>query len=417
MAVAAPKIRVHCTTPGCARAYVIATSDLDKSLVCKHCKKKFKLHRIDHYVVLEELGRGSFGVVNRVYDMHEKREAAVKVLNADAIPPDAIEEWMERARKEAHVLANIVHPNILPLYRSGTHEGKFFMVTPLLAGETLDKKIPPEGIVDPVEAVEMAITILRALHHVHAAKICHRDIKPGNIMVAGGGLIYVMDFGLAVCHETDASRLTEYGTTLGTPAYMPPEQAAGETDRIGPWSDQYSCGVVLYKMLTGHVPYPGKGLAVIPDIKDLKKPPIPPRHFRPDLDTELERLILRAIEKFPGRRFASCQEFADELKEWMEQLKSNRRLPTVRSDQKQATRADLPDAIEVADESTARRGGKGWLWLVLLVLLAGAAGGGWYFWRESQKTGKETPQGDESKSGTPKSVAPVGDRLFNERKK
>jgi serine/threonine-protein kinase len=271
------------------------------------------------------------------------------------------------------------------------------MVTPLLPGKTLDRLIPPDGIEDPVEAVDTTVTILRALHHVHASKICHRDIKPGNIMVGNGGIIYVMDFGLAVCHETDTSRLTEYGTTLGTPAYMPPEQAAGETDRIGPWSDQYSCGVVLYKMLTGHVPYPGKGIAVIPDIKDLKKPPIPPRHFRPDLDLELERLILRALEKFPGRRFGSCQEFADHLREWADELKSSRRSPAFGSRIGQSQQLEeLPTAIEIADDPP--RSGRGWLLVFLLLLfVAGAGVGGWFIWKDSQKTEKIAPSPENKK--------------------
>ena len=398
MAGAAPKVRVLCPTPGCARAYSVTVADLDKSLFCKHCKKKFKLNRLDHYVVLEELGRGSFGVVNRVFDLQEKREAAVKVLNTDAIPPDLIEEWIERARIEAQVLANIVHPNILPLYRSGTCQGRFFMVTPLLPGKTLDRLIPPQGFADPVEAVETTVTILRALYHVHGTKICHRDIKPGNIMVGSGGIIYVMDFGLAVCHESDASRLTEYGTTLGTPAYMPPEQAAGETDRIGPWSDQYSCGVVLYKMLTGNVPYPGKGIAVIPDIKDLKKPPLPPRHFRPDLDPELERLILKSLEKFPGKRYGSCQEFAEHLKEWAEQMKSERRMPAIAALRGAQTGGaeELPEAIEPSDDGRTS-GARGWLWALVLLLLVGAGVGGWFVWRESQNQSKDPPSDNKKK--------------------
>ena len=132
-------------------------------------------------------------------------------------------------------------------------------------------------------------------------KICHRDIKPGNIMVGDGGrIVYLMDFGLAVMHEKDVSRYTEYGTILGTIAYMPPEQAQGEVDRIGPWSDQYSAGVLLYKLLTGGLPYTGRVEAMIADITDPKKPPIPPRRYRQNLDQALERHILKSIEKFPA---------------------------------------------------------------------------------------------------------------------
>ena len=141
MPSAAMKIRVLCPKK-CGRAYMVSTADLEKSLFCKHCKVKFRLPTIDHYVVLEELGRGSFGVVNRVYDLADKREAAIKLLNTANLQKDDFDEWVKRARNEAGVIATIVHPNVLPLLRSGTHNGKFFMVTPLLPGQPLDKLIP-----------------------------------------------------------------------------------------------------------------------------------------------------------------------------------------------------------------------------------------------------------------------------------
>ncbi len=197
------------------------------------------------------------------------------------------------------------------------------MVTPVIRGETLDKIIPTGGFPDPLRAVQLAITILRALQHVHGFKIYHRDVKPSNIMIDANGNLFLVDFGLASCRQIDTSHHTEMGTVLGTPAYMPPEQARGEVNRIGPWSDQYGAGAVLFKMLTENVPYPGKGYAVLADVGNYDKPPKRPRKFRPDLDVDLEKLVLRALEKFPGKRFASCAAFAEALRAWGKKRKGD----------------------------------------------------------------------------------------------
>ena len=125
-------------------------------------------------------------------------------------------------------------------------------------------------------------------------------------MIDGNGNLFLVDFGLAACRQLDTALLTEMGTVLGTPAFMPPEQARGEIDRVGPWSDQYGAGAVLFKMLTGNVPYPGKGYAVLGDVGNYDKPPQTLRHFRPRLDPALESLVMQSLAKFPGERFQSC---------------------------------------------------------------------------------------------------------------
>ena len=384
------KIRVHCPLPKCGHAYSVSVADLAKSLFCKRCEKKFRLPKIEHYLVLEELGRGAFGVVNRVYDLAENREAAVKLLNTDSLPPDRYDEWIERARNEAQVIANIVHPNILPLYRSGTHEGKFYMVTPLLPGKPLNDAIPEAGYEDPLEAVEIVITVLRTLHFVHAMKICHRDIKPGNIMVGDGGkIVYLMDFGLAVFHEKDTSRFTEYGTILGTIAYMPMEQAKGEIDRMGAWSDQYSAGVVLYKLLTGRLPYTGGTQAMLGDITDPDKPPTPLRKYRPGIDPDLERLVLRSLGKYPGQRYSSCESFAQQLREWVDEQKSRLREPRQPLPQPETFPLAIPVDRQAAEPPETESGG--WLWIaILLLLLAGLGVGGYFAWQIFQD-GKKAP--------------------------
>jgi eukaryotic-like serine/threonine-protein kinase len=322
----AAKIRVHCPVSKCAKPYLAPVSDLTKPLYCQQCQMKFRLGQFGHYVVLEELGRGSFGVVNRVYDLTENREVAIKLLNTDKLPPDKFEEWINRARQEAQLIAKIVHPNILPLHHSGMHDGKFYMVTPLLPGQPLDKAIAKGEFDDPLVAVEIVVTVLRALHSVHGQNIFHRDVKPGNIMVGEGGkIVYLMDFGLAVFHEKGAATIKESNSLVGTVAYMPPEQAAGQVGKVGALSDQYSAGVVLYKLLSGALPYVGSAQEMLRDIVNLNRLPTPLRKHRPDLDSALEAIVSRSLAKDPNQRFESCEEFADELVEWADSWKAQQR--------------------------------------------------------------------------------------------
>jgi serine/threonine-protein kinase len=380
-------IRITC--PACKHAQGVRENDLDKSLSCKSCGQQFRVERLEDYALLDELGRGAFGIVWRAYDTRLKREVALKQLNEMAIPEHEVETWVKRAVTEASALAKIdFHPNVLPLYNAGYYGRKFYMVTPVIRGPTLDKLIPEEGFPDPLKAVGFATTILRALQHIHKFKVYHRDVKPSNVMLGEAGNVFLVDFGLAACQQMEVSTWTEAGTVLGTPAYMPPEQARGEVSRVGPWSDQYGAGVVLYKMLTGRVPYPGKGYMVLADVGDYKKPPLPPRHFRRNLDPELESLILRAIAKFPGDRFESCIEFASALDTWAKKWSKRNEpqpplaLPVEKSHSRQRTQR------REYDRGTAPRS-RMWLWLLLGLLLLGGLAATVYFAFIKEKPAKQ----------------------------
>src|SRR5205823_1966341 len=160
---------------------------------------------------------------------------------------------------------------------------------------------------DPAEAVTLTLQLLDALAAVHARGIIHRDLKPGNIMLDTSGRAILMDFGLAR-PEQDAEHLTSDGVVLGTPSYMAPEQAAGQAERIGPWTDLYSLGVVLYQLLTGRLPFQGPPLTVLAKI--VHEEPPRPSGLRPDLDTALEVILLKALTKECGERYQNAREFA-----------------------------------------------------------------------------------------------------------
>ncbi|MGH7223533.1 MAG: serine/threonine-protein kinase [Gemmataceae bacterium] len=288
---------------------------MGKSVHCSNCDKRFRYSAIARYQILEELGRGGFGVVYRVFDPKLEREAAVKVLHAEVAQHDDANQALHRFRNEAKLLAQIVHPNIVPLYEADQHKGRLYLVTALIRGRPLDTRLSPQGILDPRRAAALTVSLLDALHYVHATyHICHRDVKPANILVGDGDSLFLMDFGLAVCHDQDTSRITTNGTTLGTPAFMPPEQAEGEIAKIGPHSDQYSAGIVLYYLLTGQVPFRKPMPAILTEIATVPAPR--PTSLRPDLDPELDRIVLKALEKNTQARYPDCRTFADALRDW-----------------------------------------------------------------------------------------------------
>lgn len=376
--------RVRC--PSCQDLGPVRLPDLEKDLNCKGCGARFRAERIQEYVLLDELGRGAFSIVYRAYDLRNHREVALKLLNEKVIPAHEFDAWVKRAVLEARALAKIdFHPNVLPMYNSGHAGAKFFLVSPIIRGKSLDKVIPQGGFADPLEAVERAITILKALEHVHRINIYHRDIKPSNIMVDESGNLFLIDFGLVACQQRDASVYLEMGTVIGTPAFMPPEQARGEVDRIGPWSDQYGAGAVLYKMLTGNAPYLGQGYGFLADVASYDKLPVPPTRYRPDLDRTLEALVLKALRKYPGERFKSCAQFAEELRAWTEDREKGK--TAGRQPPEQMVPGRQPPEPPPAPQKTRRL--RRVLWTaVVLAVLAGLGVGGWLAWKAAHKVPK-----------------------------
>ncbi len=265
---------------------------------------------IGRYRLLGRLGAGGMGTVYRAHDPHLDRIVALKLPRLDG-PAEQRASRAQRFQREARAAARILHPNVCPIFDVGEHDGAAFVVMAYIDGPSLAQVLEQRGRFDDIrEVVVLARQVLDGLAEVHANGIIHRDVKPGNILLDAAGRAILTDFGLARPEEAGAG-LTSDGAVIGTPAYMAPEQAAGRADQVGPWTDLYAVGVVLYHTLTGRLPFEGPAVAVLGAV--LRDEPPPPRRFRPDLDPALERVVLRAMSKEPRSRFADAREFGAAL--------------------------------------------------------------------------------------------------------
>jgi serine/threonine protein kinase len=260
------------------------------------------------YRIKKVLGAGNMGSVFLAHDSQLEREVALKVPRLER---DTAGELSQRLHREARAAATLNHPNICPIYDVTEQGGTCFIAMGYVAGKPLSaylagKKVQPER-----EVAKVVRKIALALEEAHAQGILHRDLKPSNIMIDKRGEPIVMDFGVACWVDDRAqTRLTQQGALVGTPAYMSPEQIEGRT-KLGPASDIYSLGVVLYELLTGRCPFQGTVLNVISQV--LHQTPPDPRQFRQDLSPQLAEIINRAMRKDPADRFASMRDFAKAL--------------------------------------------------------------------------------------------------------
>jgi serine/threonine protein kinase/formylglycine-generating enzyme required for sulfatase activity len=266
---------------------------------------------IGRYLVVRILGKGSFGIVFLAKDERLNRDVAIKVPRREiATRPEVVELYLAEAR----TVANLDHPNIVPVYDSASSEDyPCFIVSKFIEGTTLARKIA-EGRPSWAEAAGLVATVAQALAYAHEQGVYHRDVKPGNILLDGGGIPYVADFGLAL-REEDVGRGPEWA---GTPAYMSPEQACGEGHRVNGQSDIFSLGVVFYELLTGRRPFPANSRAELLD-QILKQEVCPPRQWSPTIPKELERICLRALSKRATDRYTMAGDMAEELRHFHEQ--------------------------------------------------------------------------------------------------
>jgi serine/threonine protein kinase len=268
--------------------------------------------------VLERLiGSGGMGMVYLARQIRPMREVAVKVLNVDeAMEPDTRREFLVRFQREANVIAQLDHVNILPIYEYGEQDGVPYLVMPYLMGGSLRDLLKRREILAPTEALSYLEQAAAALQYAHDHKVVHRDIKPGNMLFHSDGRLVLVDFGIAhiVREEGEGldDTLTGAGHFLGSVEYMAPEMV--DSRPIDHHADLYELGVVLFQMLTGRVPFQGPTTLAVA-FKQVHEDALPPSSFNPELTPAIDRVVLKAIDKQPEKRYASASEFALALRE------------------------------------------------------------------------------------------------------
>jgi Tol biopolymer transport system component/predicted Ser/Thr protein kinase len=343
---------------------------------------------IAHYTILEKLGEGGMGVVYKALDTKLDREVALKFL-----PPHLAASEKDRARfvQEAKAVATLNHPNICTIHDIGEQPDpqgngvQMFIVMELVQGQTLQER---KASLNLRQAVDIGIQVAEGLAAAHEKGIVHRDIKPENVMLRKDGIAQIMDFGLARVHGSRATRLTKEGSTVGTAGYMSPEQVQGQdTDHR---SDIFSLGVLLYEMFTGRMPFQGvHETAILYEVVNVD--PQPPSTVKPDLDPELDRIILECLQKDPDERYNAVKDVAKDLKRFKRES-SRERTSRVTSVNREALR---PGSQTAGSPAGAIAEGKSWtrfLWpgTAVVSLLLAAALAYLHFGRNATPAGEVT---------------------------
>jgi serine/threonine-protein kinase len=294
--------------------------------------------QVGDFELLEEIGRGGMGVVYRAKQISLNRAVALKMILPGRL---ASATDLSRFRAEAEAAAKLKHPHVVSVHEVGELEDQPYFVMPLIEGTTLAKRLS-DGPLTSRDAAELLVPICRAIAAAHRHGILHRDLKLSNILIDTEGRPYVTDFGLAkrlqpesfnrkpqACAPGDAraygvrlnevesiTHLTATGAVLGTPSYMAPEQAAGQRGEVGPASDVYSLGAILYAMLTGRPPFQAAS-PVDTVLQVLEQDPIPPRVLNPQADPDLELIALKCLQKPSDLRYATADALADDLQAFL----------------------------------------------------------------------------------------------------
>jgi serine/threonine protein kinase len=328
------------------------------------------------YQIVERLGRGGMADVYKAFHPGLAVHRALKVIR-----PEFVSEagFKERFQREAQAVAALRQPNIVQMHDFGVQDNLYYMVMEFIDGQDLKMLLAKRGPIRPFNEIEDIIEqVGLALSYAHQQGVVHRDIKPANIMRNAEGQIILTDFGIAKMVSME-EQMTQTGVGIGTPAYMAPEQARGQTN-VGPSADIYSLGIVLYEMLTGQVPFSADTpLAVM--MKVVNDPIPPPRDFSPDIPDVLQGVILKATAKEPAQRYQTAEALVDALKRSLD-AGSDPTPPDV--------------ATQVSPTAAPKPGRRRIPWLaggavlaVLLCLLLAAAGS-WLFWPPSEEASLAT---------------------------
>jgi len=263
------------------------------------------------YEILEEIARGGMGVVYKARQISLNRPVALKMILAGAL---ATPESRQRFRMEAEAAANLQHPNIVAIHEVGEHEGQQYYSMDFVEGKNLAQLAGGRPL-PAKHAATYVKTIAEAVHFAHQRGTLHRDLKPQNVLIDAGDRPRITDFGLAKRVEVDRG-LTRTGDVLGSPSYMPPEQADMRPSEIGPQSDVYSLGAILYELLTGRPPF--RGATTWETLSQVvQTPPVPPRKLNPEVPRDLETICQKCLEKRPERRYHSARELAEDLERFV----------------------------------------------------------------------------------------------------
>lgn len=319
-----PLMQSRC--PTCGSFVDLQASDRDGNSSCRSCGYQFEKTRIEtsgrsvpdhaglflHYELRNIVGQGASGTVWRAFDTRLDRTVALKICRMLGIASD--DSRSELIVREARIVAQLHHPGIIPVHEAGIVDGVAYIATGFVEGQDLKHYLRDRDPLEPASVARICLQLSEALAHAHSRGIIHRDLKPGNILIDSQGSPRIADFGLAKREYGDIT-LTLHGQSVGTPAYMSPEQALGESRFIDRRADLYSMGVILFELLTGQQPFSGDTGNLLLEILT-REPPVP-RQLRKNIPIDLETICLRCMEKNPLHRYQSADELTEELRRFL----------------------------------------------------------------------------------------------------
>ncbi|MDE0816656.1 MAG: serine/threonine-protein kinase [Pirellulaceae bacterium] len=316
-------MKIRC--PNCQSLAETAHDSALDSIHCEQCESIFSIFdqdnletlehqgrmttKIGHFELVEQLGSGGCGTVWKANDLELKRTVAIKIPRKRSIGSDGEEQFL----REARAVAQLNHAGIVTIHEVGRDDDRLYIVSDYVNGVDLSEWLTAKKM-SAQEAATLCISVADALHHAHEKGIVHRDLKPANIMLNVDNTPLVMDFGLAK-RDIGEVTMTIDGRILGTPAYMPPEQARGEGHQVDRRADIYSLGVILYELTTGERPFRGAAKMLMQQV--VNDEPTAPRKLVGSIERDMETIILKCLQKDPASRYDTASDLAADLKAWL----------------------------------------------------------------------------------------------------